>query len=150
MLQERIEKNWVTEAGFQIHLDPVSNATCLSPPRTDKGEAHCTCAVGHCGLYKELHCVLDPQRSPTAFSWEDPRDQVLVSQQHPSLIRQPQIKVLTPVPQPETPGSFQAVSAVPWVSYTVCQDAWFYTSNSQVQNEASSLLLPNGPLTPCH
>lgn len=114
------------------------------------GEAHCICAVGHCGLCEELHCVLDPQRSPTAFSWEDPRDQVLVSQQHPSLTRQPQIKVLTPVPQPETPGSFQAVSAVPWVSYTVCQVAWFYTSNSQVQNEASFSLLPIGALTPCH
>lgn len=56
----------------------LMNAARLSPPRTNMGEAHCTCATGHCGLCKELHCVLDPQRSLIAFSWEDPGDQVLV------------------------------------------------------------------------
>lgn len=91
---------------FQFSWILVSDPTCRSPPRTDTGEAHCPCALGHCGLCEELHCVLDPQRAWTAFSWEDPRDQVLVGKSAASFPdEETRIKVLYPVPQPEVPGS---------------------------------------------
>lgn len=56
LLPERVEESLVAKAGFPVLLDPVSDPTSLSPPRTDIGKACYTCAVGRCGV-SEAHRV---------------------------------------------------------------------------------------------
>lgn len=102
LLPERVEETLVAKAGFAVLLDPVSDPTSLSPPRTEMTKACYTCALGHCGVSEELHYVLSTR---TASSWED---QVLwASQQYPSLTNRSKSECCIQCPSQKQLGLFR-------------------------------------------